>query len=65
MPRPVGSTGRRQLTVDERQRVRTLYFDGRLSQPKIQETTGYTKDQIRNAIRAPSAQIAPRSGRPR
>lgn len=55
----------RHLTTEERQRIRTLYFDGHLSQPRIQETTGYTKYQIRHAIRAPAAEVAPRSGRPR
>ncbi|KAK4202499.1 hypothetical protein QBC40DRAFT_347052 [Triangularia verruculosa] len=55
----------RHLTTEERQRIRTLYFNGHLSQSRIQETTGYTKYQIRYAIRAPAAEVAPRSGRPR
>jgi hypothetical protein len=39
MPRPKGSTGTPQLTFEERQRVRTLYFDAKMSRAKIIETT--------------------------
>lgn len=64
MGRPKGKTTK-HLTVEERQRIRTLYFDGCLSQARIVEVTGYSKYQVRTAIRATSAQIPPRPGRPR
>jgi transposase len=57
--------GSRHLTVEQRQEVRTLYFQGGNSYTQIQRITGYTKDQIGHAIRAISAKILPRSGRPR
>jgi transposase len=57
--------GTRQLTAEERQRIRTLYFDAHLSRAKINEVTGYTLYQIRYAIRADSAIVKPRSGRPK
>jgi hypothetical protein len=63
MPRPKGSTGTRHLTVDKRQRVRTLYFNAHMSKPEIKRRTGYTKDQIRHALKSESAAIKPRSGR--
>jgi hypothetical protein len=65
MARPKGSTGTKQLTTEERQRVRTLYFDGYLSQALIKERTGYTAAQIRTAIRADSATAGRSTGRPR
>ncbi|KAF6815631.1 hypothetical protein CMUS01_12404 [Colletotrichum musicola] len=64
MVRPAGSTTK-HLTDADRQRIRTLYHDAKLSQPEIAELTGYTKNQVRTAIRAHSAAVAPRSGRPR
>jgi hypothetical protein len=45
--------------------LRTLYFQGGNSYTQIQRMTGYTKDQIGHAIRAMSAKVLPRSGRPR
>jgi len=65
MARPRGTIGRRQLSAEQRQRIRTLYFDAHLSKAQIASITGATPDQIRYTIRAPSADIAPRSGRPR
>jgi hypothetical protein len=57
--------GSRHLTVEQRQEVRTLYFQGGISYTQIQRITGYTKGQNGHAIRAISAKILPRSGRPR
>jgi transposase-like protein len=65
MARPQGSTGRRQLTTAERQRIRTLYFDANFTKAKIASITGATADQIRYTIRQESATVAPRSGRPK
>jgi hypothetical protein len=65
MGRPQGSSGTKQLTTDQRQRVRTLYFDAALSQANIQRITGYTKAQIRTAIRARDATAGRSTGRPR
>lgn len=64
MGRPKGK-GTKHLTVDERQRVRTLYYDAHLSPARIVEITGYSKFQVRTAIRAPSAAIPHRPGRPK
>ncbi len=65
MARPKGSAGTKQLTTEERQRVRTLYFDGQLSQALIKERTGFTAAQIRTAIRADNAIAGRSTGRPR
>jgi len=65
MARPQGSTGRRQLTTAERQRIRTLYFDANFTKAKIASITGATADQIRYTIQQESATVAPRSGRPK
>lgn len=62
--RPRGSTGRKQLTTEQRQRIRTLYFDAHFSQARIASITGASPDQVRYSIRAESATVAPRSGRP-
>src|SRR6187399_2450666 len=65
MARPQGSSGTKQLTTEERQRVRVLYFDASKSQAEIHSITGYTKAQIRTAIRADDATVGRRTGRPR
>ncbi|KAM7205713.1 hypothetical protein V8F33_001039, partial [Rhypophila sp. PSN 637] len=65
MARPQGSGGTKQLTTEERQRVRVLYFDANKSQSEIYSITGYTKAQIRTAIRAPNAAAGRSTGRPR
>ena len=65
MPRPQGSSGTCQLTVEQRQRIRTLSFDAKLSRSRIREITGHTPSQIRHAIQSESAAVQPRSGRPK
>lgn len=65
MARPQGSSGTKQLTTEERQRVRVLYFDASKSQAEIHSITGYTKAQIRTAIRARDATAGRSTGRPR
>ncbi|KZL69578.1 beta- -glucosidase [Colletotrichum incanum] len=55
----------KHLTETDRIRIRTLYFDAHMPQKAITKTTGYTINQVRYAIRADSAAIKPRSGRPR
>lgn len=65
MARPKGSTGRSQLTTEQRQRVRTLFFDARMSKTEIVRVTGYSANQIRYAIRAEGAIVKTRSGRPK
>ncbi|KAI0007872.1 hypothetical protein F4779DRAFT_619180 [Xylariaceae sp. FL0662B] len=55
----------KHLTELERFRVRTLYYDACMTKRRIQEITGYSDSQIRTAIRAKSAAIPPRTGRPR
>ena len=64
MPWEKGQSGRSQLTTEERARVRTLYFDGRLNKAEIRQITGYTRNQVAYAIAAESAIVKPRSGRP-
>ncbi|KAK3394427.1 hypothetical protein B0H63DRAFT_45502 [Podospora didyma] len=65
MPRPVGTTGRKQLTVEDRQLVRTLFFEEKKSQAQIRNITKFSEHQIRHAIRAKSAAIGARPGRPK
>ncbi|KAI1769844.1 hypothetical protein F4818DRAFT_456562 [Hypoxylon cercidicola] len=55
----------KHLTELERFRVRTLYFDAGMSKKRIEEVTGYSNSQIRTAVRAKSAAIPHRTGRPR
>ncbi|KAL7619577.1 hypothetical protein AAE478_010118 [Parahypoxylon ruwenzoriense] len=55
----------KHLTERERFRVRTLYYDACMSKKRIQEITGYSNSQIRTAIRAKSAAVPPRTGRPK
>jgi hypothetical protein len=55
----------KQLTADQRKQVRTLYFDSGNLYAAIQRITGYTKAQVGHAVRAVSATVLPRSGRPR
>ncbi|KAI1080988.1 hypothetical protein F5B20DRAFT_86362 [Whalleya microplaca] len=66
---PVGQRPRdvhtKHLTELERFRVRTLYYDACMTKRRIQEVTGYSDSQIRTAIRAKSAAIPPRTGRPK
>ncbi|GJC77496.1 hypothetical protein ColLi_00334 [Colletotrichum liriopes] len=55
----------KHLTETDRIRIRTLYFDAHMPQKAIATKTGYTINQVRYAVRADSAAIKPRSGRPR
>ncbi|KAI1456306.1 hypothetical protein F4805DRAFT_458954 [Annulohypoxylon moriforme] len=55
----------KHLTELERFRVRTLYYDAGMSKPRIKQVTGYSTSQIRTAIHAKTAAVAPRSGRPK
>ncbi|KAI0017113.1 hypothetical protein F4780DRAFT_625278 [Xylariomycetidae sp. FL0641] len=63
-PRPKG-IHTKHLTELERFRVRTLYYDACLTKKRIQEITGYSESQIRTAVRAKTAAVGKRSGRPR
>jgi hypothetical protein len=63
-PRPKG-VHTKHLTELERFRVRTLYYDAGLTKSRIREITGYSTSQIRTAVRAKSATIGRRPGRPR
>ncbi|KAK1762848.1 hypothetical protein QBC33DRAFT_551202 [Phialemonium atrogriseum] len=65
MGRPKGTSGTKQLTTEQRQRVRTLYYDAQFNPARIHTITGYTKHQIRSAIRAETATVGARSGRPK
>ena len=65
MGRPKGSSGTKQLTEEQRARVRHLFYDAGVSQPDILAMTGFTKDQVRGAIKAKSAAVGVRTGRPR
>ena len=65
MARPKGSSGTRQLTEKQRDRIRTLYYDGNHSRAEIKSITGFTSSQIRHTIQSESAIVQPRSGRPR
>ena len=61
----LGSTGIRQLTIEEHQRIRTLYFDVQLLSIQIRAITGFILNQIRYIGHSESAVIQLRSGRPR
>lgn len=63
-PRPKG-IHTKHLTVLERFRVRTLYYDATLSKERIRQITGYSSGQIRTAVRARSAAVGRRPGRPK
>ncbi|KAI0189554.1 hypothetical protein EV127DRAFT_432105 [Xylaria flabelliformis] len=55
----------KHLTVLDRFRVRTLYYDACLSKERIRQITGYSLGQIRTAVRARSAAVGKRPGRPK
>ncbi|KAI1820099.1 hypothetical protein F4861DRAFT_524355 [Xylaria intraflava] len=55
----------KHLTALERFRVRTLYYDAGLSRDRVHQITGYSKNQIRTAVRAKSAAVGKRPGRPK
>lgn len=54
----------KQLSEDQRKRVRTLYFDGNLTKAQIAAKTGYTPKQIRNALLNETPQFESRGRRP-
>ncbi|KAF6819694.1 hypothetical protein CMUS01_11672 [Colletotrichum musicola] len=55
----------KHLTEADRQRVRILYYDAGLGPTAIARQTGFSVGQVKHAIRAESAAVRPRSGRPR
>ncbi|KAK8090820.1 transposable element tc1 transposase [Apiospora phragmitis] len=57
--------GTKHLTNDDRQRIRTLYSEGNKTKAEIHDITGFSIDQIKTTIKAPSSNVAKRSGRPR
>lgn len=57
--------GTKQLTAEAKARIYTLYHDTNLSYIDIARITGYSKGQIRHAIRSGTTTITSRSGRPR
>ncbi|GAP85161.2 putative beta- -glucosidase [Rosellinia necatrix] len=63
-PRPKG-VHTKHLTELDRFRVRTLYYDASLSKGRIRQITGYSPSQIRTAVRATSAAVGRRPGRPK
>ena len=65
MPRPKGTSRVKQVTQADIDRIRTLFFDAKLSAAEIQSRTNnqYSKAQIRFAIR--NKELKKRPGRPR
>ncbi|KAI0432433.1 hypothetical protein F5Y09DRAFT_339652 [Xylaria sp. FL1042] len=63
-PRPKG-VHTKHLTELDRFRVRTLYYDACLSKGRIRQITGYSPSQIRTAVRAKTAAVGKRPGRPK
>ncbi|KAI3339280.1 hypothetical protein F4824DRAFT_56703 [Ustulina deusta] len=63
-PRPKG-VHTKHLTELDRFRVRTLYYDACLSKGRIRQITGYSASQIRTAVRAKTAAVGKRPGRPK
>ncbi|KAK8086072.1 transposable element tc1 transposase [Apiospora phragmitis] len=57
--------GTKHLTNDDRQRIRTLYFEGNKTKAEIHDIAVFSIDQIKTAIKAPSSNVAKRSGRAR
>ncbi|KAI1442859.1 hypothetical protein F5Y02DRAFT_420628 [Annulohypoxylon stygium] len=55
----------KHLTELERYRIRVLYFDAKFTYPRIKQVTGYSISQIRTAVHAQTAAVAPRPGRPK
>jgi transposase len=55
----------KHLDSEDRLRVRTLYFDAEMSLGQIVKKTGFSRGQVRHAIRAEKAEVGVRSGRPR
>lgn len=55
--------GTKHLTEGDRQRVRTLYFDAKLSPAEIERITGFTLGQIKRSRE--SVHVGKRTGRPK
>ncbi|KAI4594320.1 hypothetical protein LQW54_004550 [Pestalotiopsis sp. IQ-011] len=62
--RPPG-VSTKHLREHERQYVRTMFFEGGKSKEEIRSRTGFSPAQIRRAIIADTAAVAPRPGRPK
>lgn len=58
-------THTKQLPEAERTRIRTLFFDAKMSYTEIVKVTGFSREQVRRACVAASAAPAQRPGRPR
>lgn len=65
MPRNQDSPRTQHLTAEAKIRIYALYYDAQKGPAEIAAITGYSKGQIRYAIRSGTTTIAPRSGRPR
>ncbi|KAK4220559.1 hypothetical protein QBC38DRAFT_337286, partial [Podospora fimiseda] len=65
MPRPKGTTGRKQLTLEDRIRIRTLFNDAHMTKKEIEERTGFSAGQIRHTIRKPETTEKSARDRPR
>lgn len=55
--------GTKHLTDGDRQRVRTLYFDAKLSPAEIERITGFTLGQIKRSRE--NVHVGKRTGRPK
>ncbi|KAK4220754.1 hypothetical protein QBC38DRAFT_347787, partial [Podospora fimiseda] len=62
---PKGTTGRKQLTLEYRVRIRTLFNDAHMTKKEIEERTGFSADHIRHTIRNPETAEKWARGRPR
>ena len=62
MARPKGIKTK-QLTTEQRQRIRTLYFDAKLSPAEIKTKIAYIRNQIKIVIRANIITLCYRSER--
>lgn len=62
-PRPRG-IHTKHLTVLDRFRVRVLYYDAMLTKERIRRITGFSTSQVDTAVRAATASVGRRRGRP-
>jgi hypothetical protein len=51
MARPRGSTGTKQLSIEEQQHIRTLYYDAGMKLNAITRVTGYSRSQIKEQFK--------------
>ncbi|KAK3896935.1 hypothetical protein C8A05DRAFT_39521, partial [Staphylotrichum tortipilum] len=65
MGRPAGSVGRTQLKADDLVRIQTLSRDARMGPSEIHRVTGYSKHQIKYALKKKTPTVGKRTGRPR